>query len=165
MTDYLASENIEYEEDTQKDKFLIFSLENEFYGIEIKAVIEIIGIQPITQVPELPEYIKGIINLRGRIIPVMDVRIRFKKQIKEYTDRTCVIVIENGDITIGLIVDSVSEVLVIPPEEIISHLELGKTGSRYIKGIGKSAGEVKLILDCDKLLNAEETTIILNMEA
>jgi len=81
------------EEDTQQGKFLIFSLGNEFYGIEIKYVNEIVGMQPITEIPEHPDYIKGIINLRGKIIPVMDVRIKFKKPFVEYSDRTCIIVV------------------------------------------------------------------------
>ena len=81
------------EEDTQKGRFLTFSLDKESYGIEIKYVTEIIGLQEITEVPELPDYIKGIINLRGKIIPVMDIRLRFKKSEKEYNDRTCVIVL------------------------------------------------------------------------
>lgn len=165
MKDFLARDNMDMDEDTQKDKYLIFSLGNEFYGIEIKTVIEIIGMQPITQVPESPEYIKGIINLRGKIIPVMDVRIRFKKEEKEYSDRTCVIMIENQEIAMGLIVDSVSEVMVIPQDDIITHLEENRMGSRYIKGIGKSSGEVKLILDCDKLLGMEDLNYLVNSEA
>ena len=84
-----VDENIEIEEDTQKDRYLVFSFGNENYGIDIKYVIEIIGIQAITEVPELPEYVKGIINLRGKIIPIMDVRLRFKKEPREYDDRTC----------------------------------------------------------------------------
>lgn len=141
------------QEDTQKGKFLTFSMGNEMYGIEIRYVTEIIGIQPITEVPELPDYIKGIINLRGKIIAVMDVRLRFKKQYREYNDRTCVIVIDIDDICIGLIVDSVSEVLSIPDSEIVTPPEVNKTGNRYIKGVGKVGNEVKLILDCYKLLN------------
>lgn len=141
------------QEDTQKGKFLTFSMGNEMYGIEIRYVTEIIGIQPITEVPELPDYIKGIINLRGKIIAVMDVRLRFKKPYREYNDRTCVIVIDIEDISIGLIVDSVSEVLSIPDSEIVTPPEVNKTGNRYIKGVGKVGNEVKLILDCYKLLN------------
>lgn len=147
---------LEQEEDTQKGKYLTFSLGNEFYGIEIKHVTEIIGIQNITEVPELPEYVKGIINLRGKIIPVMDVRLRFKKPAKEYNDRTCVIVIDVKDISIGLIVDSVSEVLSIPEQEIVAPPEMSRGGNKYIKAIGKVGTDVKLILDCDKLLNDDE---------
>ncbi|MBB3109814.1 purine-binding chemotaxis protein CheW [Paenibacillus phyllosphaerae] len=148
-----------YEEDTQRGKYLTFKLVNESYGIEIKYVIEIIGLQPVTIVPELPDYMQGIINLRGKIIPVMDVRLRFKKPFREYNDRTCVIVIEIEDITIGLIVDSVSEVLAIPESEIVSPTELGQSHrNKYIKGIGKSGDEVKLILDCAKLLQEQDVT-------
>ena len=146
-------EEIMEQEDTQKGKFLTFSLGSEMYGIEVRYVIEIIGIQPMTEVPELPDHIKGIINLRGKIIPVMDVRLRFKKPFKEYNDRTCVIVIDIDDNYIGLIVDSVSEMLSIPEGEIVDPPEANKTGNRYIKGIGKVGNEMKLILDCNKLLN------------
>ncbi len=141
------------QEDTQKGKFLTFSMGSDMYGIEIRYVIEIIGIQAITEVPELPEYIKGIINLRGKIIPVMDVRLRFYKPFMEYNDRTCIIVIDIDDTYIGLIVDSVSEVLSIPEGEIVDPPEVNKTSSRYIKGIGKVDNEMKLILDCYRLLN------------
>lgn len=157
MADTVAQETLEQEEDTQKGKFLTFSLGKEFYGIEIRHVTEIIGIQTISEVPELPEYIRGIINLRGKIIPVMDVRLRFKKTFREYNDRTCVIVVDIRDIPIGLIVDSVSEVLSIPPEDIVSPPDVGKgLNNRYIKGVGKVGNDVKLILDCDKLLDAKE---------
>lgn len=149
-----------YEEDTQKGKFLIFALGNEFYGIEIMYVTEIIGIQEITEIPELPDYIRGIINLRGKIIPVMDVRLRFKKDLREYNDRTCIVVVDMKDISVGLIVDSVSEVISIEEENIVSPPELNKVTNRYIKGIGKVANDVKLILDCDKLLNDEETKLL-----
>ena len=152
------------QEDTQKDKFLTFSLGNEFYGIEIKYVTEIVGMQPITEVPELPVYIRGIINLRGKIIPVMDVRLRFKKSPRDYNDRTCIIVIDIKDISIGLIIDSVSEVLSIPEGDIVPPPEVSKgLTNRYIKGIGKVGSDVKLILDCDKLLNDEETESISNL--
>ncbi len=144
------------EEDTQRGKFLTFTLGQESYGIGVKYVIEIIGIQPTTEIPELPEYIRGIINLRGKIIPIMDVRLRFKKEFREYDDRTCVIVIEALGAPMGLIVDSVSEVLSIPEEEIVDPPSISKTSNRYIKGIGKTADGVKLILDCDRLVSEEE---------
>lgn len=148
---------MEMEEDTQRGRFLTFLLGKESYGIEIRHVTEIIGIQPITEVPELPEYIKGIINLRGKIIPVMDVRIRFKKEPREYNDRTCVIVIDIRDISIGLIVDTVSEVLSIPEENIVEPPQMNKGfNNRYIKQIGKVGSDVKLLLDCERLLNDDE---------
>lgn len=151
------------EEDTQKGRFLTFALGSESYGIEIQYVIEIIGIQAITEVPELPTYIKGIINLRGKIVPVMDARLRFKKQFKEYNDRTCIIVIDIKEVSIGLIVDSVSEVISIPDSEIVAPPEISKAGNKYVKGIGKVNGEVKLLLDCDRMLNDEDAEIVSNI--
>ncbi|MGE5677883.1 MAG: chemotaxis protein CheW [Pseudomonadota bacterium] len=156
MAEIIAQDMLEQEEDTQKDKYLTFILGNESYGIEIKHVTEIIGIQPITEVPELPEYVRGIINLRGKIIPVMDVRLRFKKPYREYNERTCVIVIDIGIVSIGLIVDSVAEVLSIPSAEIVAPPDISKNGNKYISGIGKVNNEVKLILDCEKLMGEED---------
>jgi purine-binding chemotaxis protein CheW len=152
---------LEQEEDTQKGRYLTFSLGKESYGIEIKYVTEIIGIQTITQIPELPEYIKGIINLRGKIIPVMDVALRFKKQPREYNDRTCVIVVDFSDLSIGLIIDSVSEVVTISDQDIVDPPQLNKgTNNRYIKNIGKVENDVKLLLDCEKLLTEDEVSDI-----
>jgi Chemotaxis signal transduction protein len=159
MTEPMMNDSLE-QEDTQKGKFLTFLLCNEVYGIEIKYVTEIIGIQPITQIPDLPEYIKGIINLRGKIIPVMDVRLRFKKEYMEYNNRTCVIVIDIGNNSIGLIVDSVAEVMTIPEQDIVAPPDINKNTNKYIKGIGKVANEVKLLLDCMRLLAEEETEIL-----
>jgi purine-binding chemotaxis protein CheW len=145
------------EEDTQKDRYLTFALGKECYGIEIRYVTEIIGMQAITEIPELPEYIKGIINLRGKIIPVIDVRIRFKNEPKEYNDRTCVIVVDIKELSIGLIVDGVSEVLTIPEQDIVDPPQINKsTGNRYIKKIGKVGSEVKMLLDCEKLLSEND---------
>lgn len=156
MADLIES-TMELEEDTQKGRFLTFSLGKESYGIEIKYVTEIIGIQAITEIPELAEYVKGIINLRGKIIPVMDVRLRFKKEPKMYNDRTCVIVVDIGDISIGLIVDTVSEVLTIPDQDIVDPPQMNKGfNNRYIKKIGKVGSDVKLLLDCDRLLTEDE---------
>ncbi len=140
------------QEDTQKGKFLTFALNDEFYGIEIKHVTEIIGIQQIVELPELPVYFRGIINLRGKIIPVMDVRLRFNKEFREYNERTCIIVIDIKEVSMGLIVDSVSEVISIPEDDIVPPPEVSKQSNRYIYGIGKVGHEVKLLLDCEKLL-------------
>lgn len=157
------SEIDEEMEDTQKGKFLTFAVGKEDYGIEIKNVTEIIGMQEITGIPELPSYVKGIINLRGKIIPVMDVRLKFKKEPIEYNDRTCIIVIEMMDTLIGLIVDNVAEVLKIDDENIVPPPDI-KTGfhNRYVCGIGKVDNSVKLILDCDKLLSEDEVEVIIS---
>jgi len=152
------------EEDTQKGKYLTFSIGKESYGIEIRYVTEIIGIQAITEVPELPDYVKGIINLRGKIIPVMDVRLRFKKEPKEYNDRTCIIVIDIMDLSVGLIVDSVAEVINIPEGDIEAPPKMNKGfNNRFIKNIGKAGNDVKLILDCEKLLNEDDIGYINEM--
>jgi purine-binding chemotaxis protein CheW len=147
----------EQEEDTQKGKYLTFTVGKEVYGLEIKFVTEIIGIQEITQVPELPEYVKGIINLRGKIIPVMDVRLKFKKELRQYDDRTCIVVIDINGSPIGLIVDRVSEVLSIPEQDIVPLPEIERGAKqKYVNGIGKVGNDVKLLLDCEKLLKEDE---------
>lgn len=156
MTEAVQAKITEQQEDTQKDKFLTFKLCDESYGIEIKCVTEIIGIQPITEVPQMPGYIKGIINLRGKIIPVMDVRIRFNKPSIGYNDRTCIIVIDVADISIGLIVDMVSEVISIPDSDVVLPPDISSTGNKFIKGIGKVGSDVKLILDADKLISSDD---------
>jgi purine-binding chemotaxis protein CheW len=151
------------EEDTQKGKFLTFSLGSELYGVEILYVTEIVGVQPITVVPELPDYIKGIINLRGKIIPVMDARLKFKKTALQYNDRTCIIVIDMDEISIGLIVDSVSEVLNIAEQDLVLPPKLTKDGKKYIKSIAKTGDDITLILDCAKLLDEDEIADLSNI--
>ncbi len=154
----LNENTMDIEEDTQKDRYLTFSIENESYGVEIKHVTEIVDMQKITKIPELPDYIKGIINFRGTIIPVMDVRLRFRKKPKDYDDRTCIIVIDIGDMSAGLIVDTVSEVITIPEQDIVAPPKMDKDcDNECIKKIGKVGEEVKLLLDCEKLLTADES--------
>lgn len=156
MSDILE-EVLDESEDTQKGKFLTFIIGQEEYGIEIRFVTEIIGgIQVITEVPEVPDYVKGIINLRGKIIPVIDINLRFKKEAKTYSDRTCIIVIEISDLSVGLIVDNVAEVLSISDENIVPPPDARAGFSHhYIKGIGKVGSSVKLLLDCQTLLSDE----------
>ncbi len=153
-----------YEEDTQKGKFLTFGIGREVYGLEISVVTEIISIQKITEIPEVPEYIKGIINLRGKIIPVMDVRLRFKKAFREYTERTCIIVVQVHELAIGFIVDDVSEVIFMSDQQIVSKPEIKSAQNQYIKNIGKVGAEIKLILDCEKMISADDETILINLE-
>lgn len=144
-------------EDTQKDRYLTFLIGSESYGISVRYVTEITGIQAITDIPELPEYIRGIINLRGQIIPVMDVRLRFKKEQKAYTDRTCIIVVDISSMPIGLIVDRVSEVITIPEQDVVEPPQTNiNISNRYIKLIGKVGNDVILLLDCERLLNHDD---------
>jgi len=149
--------NDEEDEDTQKDKFLTFHVGNEDYGIDIRFVTEIIGIQRITEIPDMPAFIKGVINLRGQVIPIMDVRTRFNLESRDYDDRTCIMVVNINQTSIGLVVDTVSEVIDIPESHIEPPPRAGKgTESRYIKGMGKVEEEVKILLDVNKLLFDDE---------
>jgi purine-binding chemotaxis protein CheW len=151
--DLLDDEDDDDMEDSQEGKYLTFLLNNEEYGIEICFVTEIIGLQNITEVPDMPSFIKGVINLRGKVIPVMDVRLRFKMEFRVYDDRTCIIVINVKEQPVGLIVDRVSEVLDIPRGQIEPTPEIRKDrGNRFLQGMGKVGEEVKLLLDAEKLL-------------
>lgn len=144
-------------EDTQEGKFLTFILGEEEYGIEIRHVTEIIGIQNITEVPDMPAHVKGVINLRGKVIPVMDVRLRFGMPERPYDDRTCIVVINIDGQAVGLIVDRVSEVLNIPKDHIEPPPAVKKgEESRFVQGMGKVGEEVKILLDARKLLYDEE---------
>ncbi|MBP8865823.1 MAG: purine-binding chemotaxis protein CheW [Acetobacterium sp.] len=151
------------QDDEQQGLYLTFELDNEYYGLWIGYVTEIIGILPFTEVPELPAYVRGIFNLRGRIIPLMDLRLRFQKKFVEYDERSCVIVIDVAANTVGLIVDSVSEVIAFSEADIIEQPMLNSgVSNQFIKSIGKVGNEVKLLLDCDKLLSNQEIEIIMN---
>lgn len=153
---YMNIQNTAMTEDTQKDKFMTFKCGNEFYGIGISYVEEITGIQQITEVPETDDFIKGLINLRGKIIPVIDVRLRFHKEPLPYNDRTCIIVVSINNTMIGLIVDTIAEVVTISDDNIISPPSTSSdpynAAKRYIYGIGKVGKEVKLLIDLDKLV-------------
>ncbi len=140
-------------EDTQKDKYLTFLLAREDYGLEIRYVTEIIGIQKITKVPDMPTFIKGVINLRGKVIPVMDMRARFNLPVREYDDRTCVIVVNIQEQALGLVVDRVNEVVDIPAGQVEPPPATSKgSAGRYIRGIGKVGEEVKVLLEVERLL-------------
>ena len=147
------------EDEIQKEQYMTFKCSDEIYGISIKYVNEIIGLSQITKVPETQDYLIGLINLRGKIIPVIDVRIRFGKEPLEYNDRTCVIVIDVNSTVIGLIVDAIDEVAAFAENEITpppSVSDLAMQAKKYVFGIGRVNGEVKLLLDPDKLINDPE---------
>lgn len=160
MTDYVDI-TADADENSLNGRYLMFLIGKETYGIEIRYVTEIVGIQAITEMPEMPPYIKGIINLRGKITPVMDVRLRFLMEPRDYDDRTCVIVIEYSGVWIGLIVDSVSEVLTLSEENIVEPPRYGSgIPNGFVKNIGKVGSDVVLLLDCEKLLSDEALTTI-----
>lgn len=145
------------DEDTQKDRFLTFKIADEEYAVEISCVIEVIGMQKITHVPDMPEFVKGVINLRGQVIPITDIRMRFGMPIRDYDDRTCIVVVNVEDTFVGVVVDTVSDVLDMPEEFIVPPPKINQTpGSRYIKGLGRVNEDVKIILDVNKLLYEKE---------
>ncbi len=153
----LAEINNMEEEDTMEGKFLIFRIGKEDYGLTIRDVTEIIGVQKITDLPDTPTFVKGVINLRGKVIPIIDVRLRFCIDERDHDDRTCIIVVNIHGTAVGLIVDSVAEVLDIPSGAVEAPPKLNRgSGSRYISGLGKVNEAVKILLDTQKLLFEEE---------
>jgi purine-binding chemotaxis protein CheW len=141
----------------QEGKYLTFALDREEYGIGILKVKEIIGILPITPVPHAPGYVKGVINLRGKVIPVVDLRLKFGMEGIAATDRACIIVVEvsypNGAIPTGIVVDSVSEVLNVKRGDIEETPDFGaRLDTSYIRGLAKMSGGVKILLDIDRVL-------------
>jgi purine-binding chemotaxis protein CheW len=149
----------------REGKYLTFSLDKEEYGIGILKVKEIIGMIPITMIPRMPLYVKGVINLRGKVIPVIDLRLKLSMAEAGYTERTCIIVVEisgeSGQVLIGIIVDSVSEVLNVKGTDIEDTPAFGaKLDTEYILGMAKIGGRVKILLDIDKILSKQEIMIV-----
>jgi purine-binding chemotaxis protein CheW len=149
----------------REGKYLTFTLDEEDYGIGILKIKEIIGMMPITPVPQTPEHVKGVINLRGRVIPVVDLRLRFGMDSIDYNERTCIIVVEiegeAGTVMIGIVVDSVSEVLNIKAEEIEDTPTFGtKLNTDYILGMAKMEGGVKILLDIDQVVSSREISAL-----
>lgn len=138
-------------------KYLTFSLGSEEYGIVITKIREIIGIMEITAVPHTPDFIKGVINLRGRVIPILELRMRFGMELKEYDERTCIIVVDvpgpSGMVQVGMLVDSVSEVVNIADQDIEPPPDFGTvTEGHNIIGMGKIKGKLKILLDVDQVI-------------
>lgn len=141
-------------------KYLTFALAQEEYGLLVMKVREIIKIMDITAVPQVPGHIKGVINLRGKVIPIVDLRLKFGLPVQEYTERTCIIVaeveIDQRQVMLGIIVDSVSEVLNIALDEIEPAPDFGeRLDTAYMQGIAKIKGKVKILLDLDRVLAAD----------
>jgi purine-binding chemotaxis protein CheW len=138
-------------------KFLTYFLASEEYGLEILKVHEIIGMMPITRVPRTPHFIRGVINLRGKVIPVVDLRLKFAMEAHEQTEETCTIVVQAQGVDMGIIVDKVSEVLDINPSDIQDPPYFGpEVRTDYLLGIAKTGERVKLLLDIDKVLSSQE---------
>lgn len=138
-------------------KYLTFTIGSACFALDVGTVTEIVELQGITPVPDATHYVRGVINLRGKVIPVMDVRARFGMQTQKYHDRTCIIVVEVRGVRVGLVVDAVSEVLAIPDEDVERPPKVGfGPDNRFISGLGKVGNDVKLILDAGILLGAED---------
>ncbi len=149
----------------REGKYLTFSLAGEEYGIGILKVKEIIGMMPVTHVPRTPHFVKGVVNLRGKVIPVVDLRLRFALEAAAYTERTCIIVVEvagaNGSVMMGIVVDAVSEVLNIRGADIENTPAFGvRLNTDFILGMAKAAGGIKILLDIDKVLSSEDIVAI-----
>jgi purine-binding chemotaxis protein CheW len=158
-----AAESIK-DEVQREGKYLTFCLAEEEYGIGILKIKEIIGMMPITAVPQVPDFVKGVINLRGKVIPVIDLRLRFGIPAMDYTDRSCIVVVEmkgeSGTVLIGIVVDAVSEVLNIKEADIEDPPTFGvKLNTDYILGMAKMDNGVKILLDIDRVLGSEELAI------
>lgn len=153
------STNDEMIDNKLDDLYMVFIINDKKYALSSKYIIEIIEMLPITKVPFLPKYMKGIINLRSTIIPVMDTRMRFDMEPIDYNERTCIIIIEHETDKIGLIVDAVNEVINISPEKSMK-MNSSKDGVRqnFIKGVSEINNEVQLILDCESLVRIVEET-------
>ncbi len=152
----------------KEGKFLTFTLEDEEYGISILTVKEIIGMMPVTSIPRTPDFVKGVVNLRGKVIPVIDLRLKFAMGEIPYTDRTCIIVVEinlnASTILIGIVVDAVSEVLNVRSEDIEETPTFGaKLDTDYILGMAKMEGGVKILLDISKVLSQKEMSQLENV--
>lgn len=141
-------------------KYLTFSLSNESYGVDVLKVREIIRFLKITPVPQMPPYVKGVINLRGKVLPVIDLRLKFGLEAADATERTCIVVVRvmagEHDITLGMIVDSVEEVINLNESEIEETPEFGaKVDTAYLMGMAKVKGAIKTLLDIDKVVSPE----------
>lgn len=145
--------------------YLTFALGDEAYGVPIGMVTEIVGMQRVMAVPDVPAYIKGVINLRGKVIPLMDVRLRFSMAERPYDDRTVVIVLDVGQAPVGLIVDGVSEVVDIPANKIDPAAAFGAGGANVVSGLGHMENRVAILLDVSVLVSALEIVLPEHQEA
>lgn len=148
----------ETDDEIQENKFLMCKIGEETYGIDIQHVTDIIELQKITEVPDMPEYVRGVINLRGKVIPVIDMRLRFGMDSKEFDDRTVITVVNIKSYSIGFIIDTATEVVDIPEKDIDpppTFQENGE-GNKYIAGLGKLEDQVIILLDMEKLVGEKE---------
>ncbi|MEG3006703.1 MAG: chemotaxis protein CheW [Oscillospiraceae bacterium] len=139
-----------------EDKYLTFLTDNQLFGVSIAQIMQIVGMQEITPIPEFPKYMKGIINLRGNIIPVMDMRLRLNRDEISYNERTCIIVANIQEKFVGLIVDEVDEVRNISQENVSLPPKVKSNENNFVSGVAKLENKIALILDLLKILNFDE---------
>ena len=150
---------------TKSGKYLTFVLAEEFYGLEILKVREIIGLMPITAVPRMPNFMKGVINLRGKVIPVIDLRLKFEMPEADHTEETCIIVVRVGEVEIGVLVDRVSEVLNIGGADIEDAPSFGtQVNTDFILGMGKAGNRVTILLDIARVLTQGDVAEMASVE-
>lgn len=152
--DILENNSKTADENMPAEKYLTFFIDGQLYAIQSSEVVEIIRMQPITYMPNLPEFVKGVINLRGKIVPLIDLRLKFDLEEKAYDDHTSIIVLDHNDLTIGFIVDMVNDVTDIAKNEISDSPKLTKIeGNNYVFGIAHLEEHVALLLDIAKVLD------------
>ncbi|WP_029910272.1 chemotaxis protein CheW [Pelobacter seleniigenes] len=154
-----AAEVLSIDQDSMDGMYLTFELAGENYGLEIRHVIEIIGVQPVIWIPDMPEHVIGVLNLRGKVFPIIDVRLRFQMEPRAFDDRTCIIVVNIDGNSVGLVVDKVNEVVDIPASDIEPPPTNGNRKNLYIQGMGRMAQNVTILLNIERLINDEESQV------
>ena len=163
MIDTMIAEN-EIEEDTIEDLYLLFSIGERTYGLDLQYMIEIISYEKITEIDNMPTYVKGVINLRGKIIPVIDVRLRFRLPQKEYNEFTCIVIVKLENLIAGIIVDTVQDIIKIPKENLEATPSFGNNRETWcIDNLGKVNDKVIMILNLDKFIYAKDVEIFENL--
>ena len=157
VTATIEEEIDEDSQDTMEDLYIIFFIDGREYGIEIRYLIEIIAFQPVTFVPNLPKYVKGVLNLRGKIIPVLDVRTRFGMPSIDYTENTCILILNFNNLSASLIVDGVKEVLKITKDNIEPSPGFEEANvERFVDSIGKSGDTLKILINVEKFIHEKD---------
>ncbi|TGN19281.1 purine-binding chemotaxis protein CheW [Leptospira idonii] len=164
MQNLTQFESDEDEEDIIEDMFLIFSLDKYQYGIEIKFITEIVGLSEITEIPDMPSFVKGVINLRGKVISLIDTRLRFGMKEVSYDEKTCIIILHLEGQFLGLIVDTVREVIKILPDQTSASPQFGETEkNKLIQSIAKINNDIKMILNIHNIVNEKYKSEVLSL--
>lgn len=162
MLDTMVTEE-EIEEDTMEDLYLLFSIEDRTYGLDLQYMIEIISYEKITEIDNMPLYVKGVINLRGKIIPVIDVRLRFKREQKAYNEFTCIVIVKLENLVAGIIVDAVQDIIKIPKNNLETTPSFGNNTETWcIDNLGKVQDKVIMLLNLRNFIYYKDMEILEN---